>query len=143
MTDDNTSFRDDGTWQSFTPTVAFGSRDENQSTSSKTGGYRIIGNHCDWWATCNMIFKGTSTGPMTMTGLPQPALGGALFGVTVANATGINTDGQPLHALLSTDTVSFFKNQNTGEPTNVVTDEDVENAASFSLTGWYQIEDND
>lgn len=144
MTDSSTSpAGGDGNWQNFTPTVSFGGSNENQSSSGTIGGYRTNGNHCDWWVTFSMIFKGTSTGAMTMTGLPLPALGSALFGVNVVSATGINTDGKPLNALLSTDTVSFFKGQNTGEPASIVTDKDVENAASFSLTGWYQIEDDD
>lgn len=128
-------------WVPFAPSLLFGGSNAGQLNSGQTGGYRVVGNHCNWWVTCNLIFAGSGSGQMTMTGLPVPAAAGALFKADVVSATGLNTNGGAVNAVLSGTVVSFYKNQDTGNLSNAIMNTDVENAASISLSGWYQIED--
>ncbi|MBE1723181.1 hypothetical protein [Bombella apis] len=130
-------------WQEWAPSLLFGAASTGQEMSTRPGGYRVLGNHCDWWITASLTARGTAEGVMTLTGPPPPPLGNARFGVTVVSTTGVNTDGRGLTAVLNGGVISFFKGQDTGEPANAVTDRDVEDAASISLSGWYQIEDED
>ncbi|KXV72204.1 hypothetical protein AD952_05690 [Acetobacter cerevisiae] len=128
-------------WSSFSPQLLFGGGNAGQMLSCPTASYLTLGNIVHLWMQCSLIYKGTSTGYSTISGVPFNAVGQAPFSMDI-RSTGIASDGTQVTASIQADTITIYKSINNSGSKSVATDADFENAASFTIDGWYPKEEN-
>ncbi|MBB2155189.1 hypothetical protein HLH33_02505 [Gluconacetobacter diazotrophicus] len=126
-------------WQNWAPVLSFGGFSAGQLTGTTTAAYFVWGGVCFWWATISLVFKGDSTGQAAIAGLPVTAQGNGLFAAQVVSVTGIASNGAPITGVVQGNTITLYKGQNAGDPSQILTDADFENAASISLQGSFPV----
>jgi len=126
-------------WVPWTPALLLGNGNDGMQVSYPVAGYTTRANMLWFWLSVRLTYKGTSSGPVTIKGLPNPSVGNFSFPVTL-RTTGMATDGTPATAEVTNGLITLFHGSNTNDPSNVATDADLENAATLDISGWYPIE---
>jgi len=126
-------------WQPWTPQLLIGAQNAGMIASAPTAGYTTRANLLWFWCSVRLIYKGSGTGSVTIAGLPSPSVGNFSFPLTILS-TGAVADGSSVSASVSNGLITLFKSGASGDPSSVLTDADVENAATFEISGWYPIE---
>jgi len=126
-------------WQEWSPSLMFGAGNSNMSVSYPNAGFTTRANMLWFWVSVRLTFKGSSTGPVTLSGLPHPSVGNFSFPVNV-RTTGVATDGSAATAYVTNGLITLFRGASTNDQANVAIDADLENAATIDISGWYPIE---
>jgi len=126
-----------GTW---VPGIAFGGAAVGMTFSIQTGTYYRIGDSVFVRAFVTLTAKGSSTGDMTMTGLPFTSDGSTEQGLTIGRIGGMTGLSQSLTANITTfaTSIDFYEWTSTGaftEPTHAKATDNL----TISLSGWYNV----
>jgi hypothetical protein len=119
---------------SFTPGIAFGGGTTGLTYTSQYGRYTTEGNKVCFTAYVNINSKGSSTGSLTITGLPAAASG--ISAVSFMNSAGLTLTGS-YDAYVVTSQTSVTVNQNTSGTVTTVTNTNVANGADMGASGCY------
>lgn len=125
-------------WQPWTPSLMLGAGNAGMSVSYPNAGFTTRANLLWFWVSVRLTYKGSSAGPVTISGLPHPSVGNFAFPVNV-RTTGVATDGAAASAYVTNGLITLFRGAATNDQSNVATDADLENAATIDISGWYPI----
>lgn len=123
----------------FTPALLFGGESSGMEVSYPTCSYVATGSNVAFILQISLIYKGASTGSASISGLPYPCIGGVSYPVNIL-ATGVNTDGNTIAAAIQADRIVLMKTPSSSGSYDLVSDTDVENAATFTISGTYIME---
>ena len=128
---------EEGTW---TPSITFGggSTGVTYEANFRLGVYTKIGNLVTCTAICSLTSKGSSTGIVSMGGLPF-TIGGSAgnYGVQHCNISPCSCTGYFwAQSAINTTTVSFYQSNTAGTRTELV-DTNISNSSQFLLTFSY------
>lgn len=126
-------------WQPWTPVLELGGFSAGQIAGTTSASYYVWGGLCVWWATVSLVYKGDSTGQVTITGLPVTADGSGQYKADIVSCTGIASNGQPLTGVVQGNVITLFRGQNASDVSQILTDADLENAASVSIQGYFPV----
>lgn len=128
----------DGRQGTFSPSVLFGGANTGLTYADRAGSYRVNGNRIYFTINISLSAKGSSTGTLTIGGLPF-AKGTTATGpmeVAVANLT---YAGQIRSLVLNSATAVTLYSQATGSALTALTDAAVANDTEFYISGEYEI----
>lgn len=123
----------------FTPALLFGGESSGMEVSYPTCSYVATGMTVTFILQISLIYKGASTGSASISGLPYPCMGGVSYPVNIL-ATGVNTDGNTIAAAIQANRIVLMKTPSISGSYDLVSDTDVENAATFTISGTYIME---
>lgn len=120
----------------FTPAVAFGGAAVGVTYSVQTGNYYKFSNFVFFAIRVQLTSKGSSTGSVTITGLPftaSQAGTASIYATFFASLTGTIV----AQVTASATTIGVFQTSATG--TSALADTNVNNASSFTISGLYLV----
>lgn len=122
----------------FTPVVAFGGASVGVTYTSRVGSFQRIGKVLNYWIVVVLSNKGSSTGAVTITGLPYTAnathttIGACDFGA--GSVTGLTGKAMSF-VTANTSAAALFQSSATGRVS--ITDAAITNTTTFIISGSY------
>lgn len=130
----------DGQQGTFTPTVLTGGAAVGRTYSAQEGTYRVSGNVVHFSIRAILTAKGSSTGTLTVSGLPFLAHAAGPFGtISLATGTVSVTPGSAFGLILNGENVIRLYVMSSGAPNAPMDDTHIANTSELYVTGSYGI----
>lgn len=129
----------DGQQGSFTPTVLTGGAAVGRTYASQQGSYRVNGNRVEFELAIVLSAKGSSTGNLTIGGLPFTSLVAGAFGAISVHVANVTFGAIPWGLVLNSATAITLFTMASGSSSTPMNDTQLADTSEFYITGSYGI----
>lgn len=123
----------------FTPTVLNGGAAVGRTYATQSGSYVVRGNRVEFNITIVMTAKGSSTGALTIGGLPFASKSSGAFGCPNINVANVTYTGIPFGLILNSSALINVYTQSSASTSTAMTDTALANNSEFYITGSYEV----
>jgi parallel beta-helix repeat protein len=129
----------DGQQGSFTPTVLTGGAAAGRTYSIQNGSYRVNGNRVEFNLVVALSAVGSSTGTLTIGGLPFASKASGAFAACSIVTSDVSWTTSPGALVINNESQVRIYGQSSGGSANALTDVNLSATSTFYISGAYEI----